>query len=107
MFMFSVDVRRRAADWILAVLFLAGVPLIAHGLYSWMGFNPTDDGFTLAYSRRIFDGQIPHLDFIIIRPFLSPILHMPEAAWAGDNMLMVSRFVVWAQFACIAWIWPA
>ena len=101
----SFDARRRAANWILAVLFLAGAPLLAHFLYSWMGFNPTDDGFTLAYSRRILDGQIPHLDFITIRPFLSPVLHMPEAAWAGDHMLMASRLVVWVQFACIAWIW--
>ena len=102
---FSVEGRQRALDRLLAVLFLVGAPLLAHNLYSWMGFNPTDDGFTLAYSRRILDGQIPHLDFIIIRPFLSPVLHMPVAALAGDRMLMVSRLVVWFQFACIAWIW--
>ena len=102
---FSADGWRRAADWLLAILFLAGVPLLAHSLYSWMGFNPTDDGFTLAYGRRILDGQIPHRDFIIIRPFLSPVLHLAEAAWAGDNMLMVSRLVVWVQFACMAWLW--
>lgn len=102
---FGTGWRNRFGNWIPAILFLIGLPLLAHSLYSWMGFNPTDDGFTLAYSRRILDGQIPHLDFIIIRPFLSPVLHMPVVAWSGDHMLMVSRLIVWFQFAVIAWLW--
>jgi hypothetical protein len=44
------------------------VAAAAHLLYSSLGLNPTDDGFTLAYARRILDGQIPHRDFVIIRP---------------------------------------
>ena len=66
-------------DWnnIIYIAFLFIVPTIAHIAFSWIGFNPTDDGFTLAYSRRLLDGQIPHKDFIIIRPILSPLLHTP------------------------------
>ena len=81
------------------------VSATSHLLFSWMGYNPTDDGFTLAYSRRILEGQIPHRDFIIIRPFLSPLLHTPFVLWGGEYTFWLSRFFVWFQFACIAWIW--
>ena len=51
-----------------ALLLLLGIPLVLQLAYSWMGFNPTDDGFILAYSRRVLNGQIPHLDFISHSP---------------------------------------
>lgn len=89
----------------LSILFLVLVPISAHLLFSSLGFNPTDDGFTLAYSRRIIEGQIPHRDFISIRPALSPVLHIPFVLWGGDYTYMASRLFVWFQLACIAWIW--
>lgn len=85
--------------------FLLGVPAVAHLLFSWMGYSPTDDGFTLAYSRRILEGQVPHRDFIIIRPFLSPLIHVPFVLFGGEYMFWLSRLFVWFQFACISWIW--
>ena len=88
-----------------AAAFLVVVPLICHLLFSWMGFSPTDDGFTLAYSRRIIEGQIPHRDFIIIRPFLSPLMHVPFVLFGGPYTLWWSRLFVWFQLACIAWLW--
>ncbi|MBI4445972.1 MAG: hypothetical protein HY645_08670 [Acidobacteria bacterium] len=84
--------------------FLLLVPILSHLLFSWMGFNPTDEGFTLAHSRRILDGQLPHRDFIIIRPFISPLIHVPFLIF-GDYTYWASRFFVWFQLACIAWIW--
>ncbi len=39
------------------------------------GFNPSDDGVILAQSFRLLQGQIPHLDFISIRPIGSAVLH--------------------------------
>jgi hypothetical protein len=86
-----------------SILFLIIVPIVAHLLFSRLGFNPTDDGFTLAYSRRILEGQIPHRDFIIIRPVLSPLLHVPFVLWGGDYTYLLSRFFVWFQFTCMAW----
>ena len=90
---------------LLSVAFLFVVPTLAHLLFSWRGFAPVDDGFTLAYSRRILEGQIPHRDFIIIRPFLSPLLHTPFVLFGGDYTYWVSRYFVWFEFACISWAW--
>jgi hypothetical protein len=90
---------------LVSVAFLLVVPTLAHLLFSWRGFAPVDDGFTLAYSRRILEGQVPHRDFIIIRPFLSPLLHTPFVLFGGEYTYWVSRFFVWFQFACISWAW--
>src|SRR5215210_1356974 len=90
---------------LVSVAFLLIVPALAHLLLSWRGFSPTDDGFTLAYSRRILEGQIPHRDFIIIRPFVSPFIHTPFVLFGGDYTYWASRFFVWFEFACISWAW--
>ncbi len=90
---------------LISVAFLLIAPTLAHLLFSWRGFAPVDDGFTLAYSRRILEGQVPHRDFIIIRPFVSPLLHTPFVLFGGEYTFWVSRFFVWFQFACISWAW--
>src|SRR6266852_4313355 len=90
---------------LLAASFLILIPLISHFLFSWMGFTPTDEGFTLALSRRLLDGQVPHRDFIIIRPFLSPLIHTPVVLFGGAYTFWFSRLFVWFQLACISWFW--
>lgn len=94
-------------DIIVGLAFLILVPLAAHLLFSWAGFNPTDDGFTLAYSRRILAGQVPHRDFIIIRPILSPLIHAPFVLLGGDYVYWLSRLFVWFELAFISWVWVA
>lgn len=81
------------------------LPLIAHLAFSSLGFNPMDDGFILASSRRLLDGQVPHRDFISIRPVGSPLLHLPEVMVGGDATFWLGRLAVWFEFALIAWIW--
>ena len=90
---------------IVALLVTMGLPLVCHFAFSCLGFNPTDDGFTLAYSRRLLDGQLPHRDFIIIRPPLSPVLHMPIVWFGGEYTFWLSRLVYWLMCGCMAWIW--
>jgi hypothetical protein len=90
---------------LVSVAFLLVVPALTHLLFSWRGFAPVDDGFTLAYSRRILEGQVPHHDFIIIRPFVSPLIHTPFVLFGGDYTYWASRLFVWFQFACISWAW--
>jgi len=92
-------------DVLTALCFLILIPLISHLLFSWMGFTPTDEGFTLAHSRRLLDGQVPHRDFIIIRPFLSPLIHVPFVFFGGASTFWISRLFVWLQLACISWCW--
>ncbi len=102
-----MQIKTRLTDQsiLVSVAFLLIVPTLAHLLFSWRGFAPVDDGFTLAYSRRILEGQIPHRDFIIIRPFVSPLIHMPFVLFGGDYTYWASRFFVWFEFACISWAW--
>ena len=88
-----------------AAFFIILVPLLSHLLFSWMGFTPTDEGFTLAYSRRLLDGQLPHRDFIIIRPFFSPLMHVPFVYFGGGYTFWISRLFVWVELACISWLW--
>src|SRR5436305_1992028 len=97
--------KRVDSQLFVALLFLVLVPLCAHFMFSWMGFTPTDEGFTLAHSRHILDGEVPHRDFIIIRPFFSPLIHVPELWLGGASTLWLSRFVVWFQFASLAAAW--
>lgn len=85
---------------------LIAVPLLAHLLYSRYGFDPrTDYGFILSQSRRLIDGQVPHSDFISIRPVGSALLHLPEVLIGGEYVHYLSRFVLWFQFALISYIW--
>ncbi len=81
------------------------MPIAAHIGFSSFGFNPTDDGFIMAMSRRLLDGQIPHRDFISIRPVGSALLHMPEVWLGGPITLWLGRFVAWCEFAMIAFCW--
>src|SRR5437588_3652836 len=97
--------KRVASQLFVALLFLVLVPLCAHFMFSWMGFTPTDEGFTLAYSRRILDGQVPHRDFIIIRPFVSPLIHVPFVWLGGASTFWLSRLFVWFQLASISLLW--
>lgn len=96
---------RKYENIIISIIYIIGISVLSHYLFSWMGFNPTDDGFTLAYSRRILDGQVPHRDFIIIRPALSPIIHIPIILLEGEKVIWFSRLFVWVEIACISWFW--
>ena len=45
-------------------------------LLQYEGFNPSDDGVIAAQSFRLMHGEIPHKDFIAIRPAGSGYLHL-------------------------------
>lgn len=87
------------------VLFVFTLALAAHFIFSWRGFNPTDEGIVLAGARRILAGQVPHRDFIFIRPALSMLLHMPEVALGGPYVIWLSRLSFWIQEAAMGWLW--
>lgn len=101
----KTKITRRQTRVLAAAAFLILVPLVFHLLFSWMGFTPTDEGVTLAHSRRIVDGQVPHRDFIMIRPFVSPLIHAPIVLFGGNYTFWLSRLFVWCQLSLIAWLW--
>lgn len=96
-------VRAAASNAWTAALGLLALPCLAHFAFSRFGFNPTDDGFVLAYGRRLLEGQVPHRDFISIRPVGSALLHLPELLLGGDHVFLVGRFVTWLEIGLIAW----
>lgn len=94
---------RISALWLTGALVLLATA--CHILYSHLGFNPTDDGLQLAFARRILNGEVPHRDFISVRPALSYYVWAPALALFGDNVLLLSRLVVWLQWAGMTAIW--
>lgn len=71
--------KRGAINFVFAslVIFAGSILLYAiMGVIPSEGFNPSDDGVILAQSYRLIQGQVPHLDFVSIRPVGSAVLHM-------------------------------
>jgi hypothetical protein len=95
----------RITNAVAGVLFVFSTATISHLLFSHLGFNPTDDGWLLAGSRRIIEGQIPHYDFISHMPTFSFFLHAPFVLFGGNYVFLISRYFVWLQLASIAWLW--
>ncbi|GIX43607.1 MAG: hypothetical protein D6691_00335 [Candidatus Hydrogenedentota bacterium] len=94
-----------SSGWLVTFAFLVGIPLICHVLFSRFGFNPTDEGFTLAQARRVWEGQVPHRDFLSIRPVLPAYLWAPIVALGSEYTFLLSRALAWVQWAVVAWGW--
>lgn len=79
--------------------------LAAHFQLSALGFNLTDDGFVLAQSRRLLLGELPHRDFISIRPVGSALLHTVDLLIGGERTYLISRLLYWLEVALGCWAW--
>ena len=77
--------------------------ILTHHLFSWIGFHPTEEGVDLALSRRILEGQIPHRDFITIRPVGAALLQIPLLLIGGDKVFWLNRLNLIFQCFGIAW----
>jgi hypothetical protein len=97
-------VRPAPAGWWLRWGWLL-LPLACHLGFSWIGFNPTDDGWLQAGARRLLDGEVPHRDFISVRPVLSLILQVPLVWLGGGHVIWLSRLWGWLTLAAVSWIW--
>ena len=94
----------RGEAWF-AGLALTILPAALHAKLSHLGFAATDEGFVLAQARRVLEGQVPHRDFITVRPALSALLHLPEVWLGGDRIFLLARFIVWVELSVIAVAW--
>lgn len=86
------------------IFFAVLVVSVTHVLFSKFGFNPTDEGFILHISNCILHGQIPHVDFVSIRPIGSSILHIPELFF-NNHLYLFTRFIFWLEQMLIAIFW--
>ncbi|HKK69253.1 MAG TPA: hypothetical protein VJ946_13610 [Bacteroidales bacterium] len=68
------------------------------------GLNPSDEGVVLAQSWRILQGEVPHLDFISIRPVGSGVLHTIHFLLPFP-LQSSARYFVLFQFFIIAFSW--
>lgn len=68
------------------------------------GFNPSDDGVILAQSFRLLNGEIPHKDFIAIRPVFSGILHTIHF-YSPFPLEISARWFVFIQYFIYSFVW--
>ncbi|MEN8252849.1 MAG: hypothetical protein ABFQ62_00510 [Patescibacteria group bacterium] len=90
---------------ICSLVFVLVTSISGHLFFSHLGFNPTDDGYPLAASRRILDGEIPHRDFVSVRPALSHYIHAPIISFNKKHLLLLSRYFVLIEFSLISLSW--
>ena len=90
-------------------LLIVSIALIIIGIYAILripsteGFNPSDDGVILAQSYRILNGEVPHRDFISIRPAGSAILHIihffsPLPLEISARWLVLTEYLIYSIF---------
>jgi hypothetical protein len=61
----------------------------------------------LAYSRRVLEGELPHKDFLSAHMMGTPLLFTPVVAYGGDYTFLLGRYMVFIEFAVIAWLWTS
>jgi hypothetical protein len=97
-------IHKRFSPWAWLILILLSGILIALNYAGSEGLNPTDDGVVLAQSWRIIQGEIPHIDFISIRPIGSGVLHSIHFL-SPFPVETTARYFVLFQFFIIAFSW--
>lgn len=77
-------------------------PVWAFAAWGWYGYSDTDHGFIQALAWRIASGQIPYLDFAIVRTPVSAYLHAVPI-WLLPNILEIpaDRLISLIQFQLI------
>lgn len=88
--------RRHAAAF--AALF-AGLALALFLLNGWNAYQPRDDGFILAYSWRLAQGEVPYRDFLYVRTPLTPYLHYFLLLLPEGWQIQTGRLTYYAELA--------
>lgn len=68
------------------------------------GFNPSDDGMIVAQSYRILHGEIPHRDFITVKPALSGYIHTIDFV-LPFSLFENGRFIILIEIFAAAVFW--
>jgi hypothetical protein len=74
--------------WFWKALLIA-LPLYYFLAFGRFGFGERDDGFVLGYSWRILLGQLPHRDFISVRPTMFAYVHALSLLLMPESLEMI------------------
>lgn len=90
--------------WISRPLPLALALVAAAALWTWVygrfGHNALDDGFVVGLAWRLVQGELPHRDFIYVRPPGSIFLHaIPLMLLPARWVMLAERFLFFASIA--------
>ena len=81
------------------------LPILYFFLYASYGFSDTDDGFILANSYKIFNGEIPYKDFFYVRPPISIYLHSIPYFLVPENYVFIfERFLFFSFISIYSYI---
>src|SRR5262249_33595303 len=95
----GVTPSRHAAVFALLFAALAIAFFALNGHNAW---HPTDDGFVLAASWRVLNGQMPYRDFLYVRAPLTPYLHVVELLAPQGWQIQAGRATFYAELAAAA-----
>lgn len=101
---YNTQITKRFSPWAWLMFIVICVIFIFLNYAGTEGLNPSDDGVILAQSWRIINGEIPHLDFISIRPVGSGVLHSIHFL-IPFPLEISARYFVLFQFFIIAFCW--
>lgn len=99
-----MKITHRFSPWAWMVFIITIVILISINYAGTEGLNPSDDGVVLAQSWRLLQGEIPHQDFISIRPVGSGVLHTINFLFPFP-LEITARYFVLFQFFIITVCW--
>ncbi|MCW3083759.1 MAG: putative rane protein [Bacteroidetes bacterium] len=72
-------------------------------MYGPYGYNDADDGYTMALCWRMYNGEIPYRDFILVRPPLPFLVHLPTLYLVPQNYQVIfERFLFFVMMGCSA-----
>jgi hypothetical protein len=77
------------------------VAFIYAAFFCTHGFPGFDDGFILSLSYRIAAGEVPHRDFIYVRPAGSVLLHTVWFLFPANSVFLAARLSYWLWMALI------
>ncbi len=93
-------------DQLYKTAFLLIATIMGFLMFARMGMHIADDGIVLAATKRIVvDGEIPHRDFISLRPVGTFFFWAPTVLFGGEYVNTLSRLITMLQFALIAFFW--
>lgn len=86
------------------VLILFAVVFSIGGYAVNQGFNPSDEGVVLSQSWRLLNGEIPHKEFISIRPVGSGLLHQLDLILPFP-LIPTSRIIAAFEYILLSILW--